>query len=187
MPFKFEKLEIPDLCLVEPKVYRDPRGFFAEIYHLDEFVTAKIAGSFTQVNHSRSGRGVVRGLHYQKNPAAQGKLVRVLAGEIFDVAVDIRKGSPFYGRWVGIRLNALDMKMLYVPEGFAHGFSVISDSAEVEYFCTRDYSPKNERGIHYADTELGIDWQTAKPVVSQKDMQNPPLKLADNNFIYEKK
>jgi len=186
MAFTFKRLSNPDLVLIEPKIYGDTRGFFAEIYRTSDFAAQGITKPFVQMNHSKSGRGVLRGLHYQKNPAAQAKLVRVLSGEVFDVAVDIRKGSPFYGRWEGTRLDAVRRQILYVPEGFAHGFLVLSDSAEVEYFCTALYSPEQERGIHYTDPALGIAWPGKDLLVSEKDARNSVLALADNNFIYEK-
>ena len=187
MPFTFQPLEIPGPALVTSKIWRDPRGFFAEIYRLPDFAGEGIGKAFVQLNQSRSERGVLRGLHYQNNPAAQAKLVRVLSGEIFDVAVDIRKGSPFYGRWAGTKLGTDRLETLYIPEGFAHGFMVLSDSADVEYMCTNVYAPEYERGIHYADPALGIGWPaTGKPLVSEKDLKNPVLAAADNNFIYEK-
>ncbi|MCA9398648.1 MAG: dTDP-4-dehydrorhamnose 3,5-epimerase, partial [Candidatus Omnitrophica bacterium] len=130
MSFKFEKLEIPDVIHIQPDVYRDKRGFFAEIYKKKDFAEFGIAEEFVQINHSRSEKNVLRGMHCQLNPVAQGKLVSVFQGEIFDAVIDIRKGSPYFGKWVGIHLTAEKKNMLYVPPGFAHGFCVISEEAE---------------------------------------------------------
>jgi len=180
MGFKFQKLDIPGVMLVEPQILKDGRGFFAEIFKTTEF--AGISGPFVQVNHSKSSKNVLRGLHFQRNPMAQAKLVRVLEGEVFDVAVDIRKKSPFYGKYVSMKLDSLSMKMLYIPEGFAHGFLVLSDTAQVEYFCTNVYSPSDERGIIYNDPFLKIDWPVKNPVLSAKDMKYSGFDKADSNF-----
>ena len=131
MPFEFKRLEIPDVILITPKVFTDERGFFIETYQKDDFAKAGITGEFVQQNHSKSIKGVLRGLHYQKEPYAQAKLVRCIKGEIFDVAVDIRKNSPTFGKYVSVILSEENKKMLYIPRGFAHGFEVISDEAEV--------------------------------------------------------
>ncbi|MFO0792870.1 MAG: dTDP-4-dehydrorhamnose 3,5-epimerase [Candidatus Brocadiaceae bacterium] len=187
MPFTFKKLEIPDVLLIEPKVFPDKRGFFAEIYKYADFFQSGITKQIVQINYSKSEKNVLRGLHYQKNPSAQGKLVRVISGEIFDIAVDIRYSSPHYGKWVGVTLSAENMKMLYIPEGFAHGFCVTSDQAEITYHCTNVYSPEHERGILWNDPELNIQWPIKNPIVSEKDIRSPLLMYADNNFVYEKK
>ncbi|MCP4371121.1 MAG: dTDP-4-dehydrorhamnose 3,5-epimerase [Deltaproteobacteria bacterium] len=185
MPFLFNKLEIPDVVLIEPEMFPDARGTFGELYKLSDFSQSGIKKQVVQINYSKSDKNVLRGLHYQKNPMAQEKIVRVLSGKILDVAVDLRLGSPFYSKWVGVSLSSFDMKMLYIPEGFAHGFSVLSDSAEIEYLCTNVYSPENEKRIIYNDPALNIDWGLKNPVLSQKDAQYPVLALADNNFVYE--
>lgn len=184
MTFKFTRLEIPDVILIEPKVFSDERGFFMEAYKHSDFVAFGIPVTFVQDNHSRSTRGVLRGLHYQNPPKAQGKLVRVVSGEIFDVAVDIRlaRGSPTYGKWVGIRLSAKNKQMLYIPPGFAHGLCVLSEVAEVIYKVTEEFSPRHEAGIIWNDPEIGIHWPIEHPILSPKDAALPMLRDADNYF-----
>ena len=184
MPFRFTRLEIPEVVLIEPAVFSDERGFFMEAYKYSEFAAFGISERFLQDNHSRSRKGVLRGLHYQNPPKAQGKLVRVVAGESFDVAVDIRKGSPTYGRWVGATLSAENKAMLYIPAGFAHGFCVLSEAAEVLYKTTAEYAPECEAGIIWNDSEIGIRWPVEDPIVSPKDAGWPPLKEAVNGFAY---
>ncbi len=184
MPFEFNRLALPDVILVIPKIFGDPRGFFLEFYKHSDFVKGGIPEHFVQDNHSKSARGVLRGLHYQKNPHAQGKLVRCLTGRIFDVAVDIRKGSPRFGAWVGAELTGENSHMLYVPPGFAHGFVVLSESVEVVYKCTTEYAPSADRGIIWNDPEIGIRWPITDPVLSEKDCAQPPLSKADNNFTF---
>ena len=185
MPFEFKRLEIPDVILIKPKVFEDERGFFMEVYKRSEFEAFGILESFVQDNHSRSVKGVLRGLHYQNPPKAQGKLVRVVVGEIFDVAVDIRKGSPYYGKWVGLILSSQNKKMLYIPPGFAHGFCVLSEVAEVIYKTTEEYSPDHEAGIIWNDPEINIDWPIKNPFLSEKDKKWPFLREAWNEFLYE--
>lgn len=182
MPFDFQELAIPGILLVQPKVFGDERGFFLETYKRTDFARAGVGGHFVQDNYSKSAKGVLRGLHYQKNPKAQGKLVCCMNGKIFDVAVDIRKGSPYYGKWVSAELSGENRHMLYVPPGFAHGFQVISDTAEVLYKCTEEYSPSDDRGIIWNDPELRIAWPLGNPVLSRKDRVHPVLRGADNNF-----
>jgi dTDP-4-dehydrorhamnose 3,5-epimerase len=184
MPFRFVKTEIPEVVIIEPRVFPDERGFFMETYKRSEFAALGIGEIFVQVNRSKSPKGVLRGLHYQKRPQAQGKLVHVLAGEIFDVAVDIRQGAPTFGRSVIIELSSENKRMLYVPAGFAHGFCVISDDAEVSYMTTAEYAPEYEAGIRWDDPDLAIDWPIASPRLSQRDLLWPCLKDADNNFCY---
>lgn len=184
MPFRFKRLEIPEVVLIEPEVFSDERGFFMETYKHSEFFAFGIRAHFVQDNHSRSIRGVLRGLHYQNPPMAQGKMVRVMLGEIFDVAVDIRKGSPTYGKWVGMRLSAENRRMLYIPEGFAHGFCVLSDVAEVIYKVTEEYSQEHESGICWNDPDIGINWPIEKPLLSARDAVLPPLRKAGNYFVY---
>lgn len=184
MPFEFIPLNIPGLVVVEPRVFGDERGAFLEIYKHSDFVRAGIAEHFVQDNYSRSSRGVLRGLHYQKSPKAQGKLVRCLRGRIYDVAVDIRLGSPTYARWAGIELSDASDRMLYLPPGFAHGFLVLSEVAEVLYKCTEEYSPGDDRGILWNDPEVGIDWPLGEPILSSKDRLLPILRAAENDFRY---
>jgi dTDP-4-dehydrorhamnose 3,5-epimerase len=184
MPFKFSRLEIPDIILVEPLSFKDNRGVFMELYKYSDFARAGIKEYFLQDNYSRSVKNVLRGLHYQKYPRAQGKLVRCLKGRVFDVAVDIRNGSPTYGRWVGVELSENNNLMLYIPPAFAHGFLVLSSFAEVLYECTEEYSPEDDRGIIWNDPDIRINWPVKKPILSEKDRRHPLLKDADNNFRY---
>jgi dTDP-4-dehydrorhamnose 3,5-epimerase len=169
----FKQLSIPDVLLIEPQIFNDERGFFFESHNQREFekaINRKVA--FVQDNHSKSSKGVLRGLHYQLDPYAQGKLVRVVSGEVFDVAVDIRKNSITYGQWVEVFLSAENKKQLWIPEGFAHGFLVVSDVAEFCYKTTNYYSPEHEKCIKYDDVNLAIKWpQLSKDyIVSNKDL-----------------
>lgn len=184
MPFQFTRLDIPEVILVEAKKFGDERGYFMETYRYDEFAKNGINARFVQANFSHSAHGILRGLHYQRAPAAQGKLVRAVNGEIFDVAVDIRKGSPTYGLWVGEILSSKNGRLLWVPPGFAHGFLVLSESADVSYQVDAYYSAENERGIQWNDPAIGIEWGTDIPILSPKDAKNPSLVDADNNFVY---
>ena len=186
MPFTFKKLEIPEVVLVEPRVFADNRGFFLENYKYSEFADFGIKDNFVQDNHSKSVKGVLRGLHYQKLPKAQAKLVRCISGEIFDVAVDIRKGSPTFGKWVGEIISEENKKELYIPIGFAHAFCVLSDEAEINYKSSDEYSPESEGEICWNDPTINISWPIKNPIVSEKDGRNKPLNEADNNFIYKK-
>ncbi len=184
MPFEFKRLALPEVIMVSPKVFADERGFFKELYKQGDFEEAGINATFVQDNVSFSTRGVLRGLHYQLHPQAQGKLVSCLKGKIFDVAVDIRKGSPRYGKWVGVELSEENHQMLYIPVGFAHGFLVLSEEALVLYKCTAEYNPQLEAGIIWDDPQLAIDWPLKRPVLSPKDAVLPPLEEAKNNFVY---
>ena len=184
MPFEFSTFDIPGPIIVVPKVFGDDRGFFVELYKHSDFVRGGISDHLVQDNYSKSARGVSRGLHYQKHPHAQGKLVICMKGSIYDVAVDIRKGSPHYGKWIGIELSEANRQMLYVPPGFAHGFQVLSDTAEVLYKCTAEYSPANEGGVIWNDATINVSWPLKDPVLSGKDKVNPLLRDADNNFEY---
>ncbi len=184
MPFKFERLEIPEVLLVEPVIFEDERGFFAETYKYSDFERMGIKYDFVQDNHSSSKKRVLRGLHYQLEPKAQGKLVRIIRGAVFDVAVDIRKGSSTYGRWVGEVLSVENRKMLWVPPGFAHGFVTLEDSTEIFYKTTEEYSPGHDRGIIWNEPEIGIAWPVKDPLVSPKDAKLPSLRDAENNFTY---
>lgn len=185
MPFEFQRLEIPDLILVKPRVFRDERGFFLETYKQSDFSTHGIPEAFVQDNHSRSTRGVLRGLHYQNPPQAQGKLVRVVRGEVFDVAVDLRRGSPTYKVWNSVVLSEESAEMFYIPPGFAHGFCVLSDVADFVYKVTAEYAPELDAGIRWDDPEIGIDWPVAEPIVSSKDAGLPLLAEAEIEFEYE--
>ena len=172
---KVTATENPEVLLIEPDVFRDPRGFFMETFHARKFRLQGLPELFVQDNHSRSSRGVLRGLHYQlKHP--QGKLVRVVSGEVLDVAVDIRRGSPFFGRWTGVVLSEDNLKQLYIPPGFAHGFCVLSEHADVLYKCTDFYTPGDEYGIAWDDPDIGIEWPELDYVLSDKDRRYSRLK-----------
>ena len=171
---KLIHLEIPGVVLVEPTVFPDARGFFLETFHERKYREGGIAASFVQDNHSRSVRGTLRGLHSQRQHP-QGKLVRVIEGEIFDVAVDVRRGSPTFARWVGVPLSAENFHQLYIPPGFVHGFCVLSEVAQVEYKCTDFYAPNDEQSVIWNDPDIGIEWPVADPVISAKDRVAPRL------------
>jgi dTDP-4-dehydrorhamnose 3,5-epimerase len=171
---KFTPLALPDVILVEPDVHRDARGFFVETYHLEKYRAGGIAGPFVQDNHSRSVRGTLRGLHAQRR-RPQGKLVRAVDGEMFDVAVDIRRGSATFGRWIGVRLSGENFQQLYIPPGFAHGFCVLSAVVHVEYKCTDFYDAGDEIGLAWNDPDVGIEWPIRDPIISDKDRKLPPL------------
>lgn len=187
MPFQFKRLEIPELVLIEAQAFEDGRGFFMEAYKKSEFSDHGIPQVFVQDNYSNSVRGTLRGLHYQQHPKAQAKLVTVLRGEVFDVALDIRKGSPTYGQWVGVVLTGQKHHMLYIPAGFAHGFCVLSEEADILYKVTQEYAPALDRGILWNDPEVGIRWPIEEPVLSAKDAQLPLLNEADNDFVCEER
>jgi dTDP-4-dehydrorhamnose 3,5-epimerase len=175
MPFTFQQLSIPGIILIEPHIVSDPRGFFMEAYKRSAFAAAGIDDEFVQENHSASERGVLRGLHYQKPPYGQCKLLRVLSGEIFDVAVDLRHDSPTAGRWIGTRLSAGNRRMVYLPQWCAHGFCVVSDRAEVVYMMTKEYAPGHESGFMWNDPRLAIDWPISAPTLSDRDAKWPPF------------
>lgn len=179
MAFNFIRQKIPEIILIEPKVFHDERGFFFETYKESEFSEYGISSKFAQDNHSMSGKGVLRGLHYQLEPAGQGKLIRVVSGSIFDVTVDVRKGSRSFGKWLSVELSSKDKNILWVPEGFAHGFLSLENNTEVLYKTTAEYSPELERGIIFNDPALGIEWPIRNPIVSKKDSMHPRLKDAD--------
>jgi len=184
MPFIFEDTCLPGVKIVTPRVFPDGRGSFLESYKRSDFVKAGIDADFLQDNHSKSAGGVIRGLHYQKAPYAQAKLLRVVAGTIYDVVVDLRKGSPAYGKWLGVELSSENCKMIYVPVGFAHGFSAISESVEILYKVSAEYCKAAEAGIIWNDPALGIDWRLENPILSEKDAVLPPLSAADSNFVF---
>lgn len=185
MPFEFVRLRIPEVVLIKAMQFPDERGVFVETYKRSEFLANGIAEEFVQDNYSHSVRGVLRGLHYQDPPKAQAKLVSVIRGEIFDVAVDIRSGSPTYSQWVGLHMSSDENAMLYVPVGFAHGFQVLSAEADVTYKVTEEYSPEADRGIVWDDPELKIAWPIHKALVSTKDANLPLLADAENSFPFE--
>lgn len=168
---------LPEVLLVEPDVFGDSRGFFQEIWRLENYIAAGIPGPFVQDNLSRSGKGVLRGLHYQE-PGAQGKLVQAIAGAVFDVAVDIRRGSDTFGQWAGEILSAENHRQLWVPPGFAHGYCVVSDSADFIYKCTSPYRPTDEHAIRFDDPDIGIDWPVREPRLSDRDRSAPLLRDA---------
>ncbi|MCP4417304.1 MAG: dTDP-4-dehydrorhamnose 3,5-epimerase [Chloroflexi bacterium] len=186
MPFQFHQLAIPEVILVEPHRFGDSRGFFMETYQYETFAANGITPRFVQDNYSRSAKGVLRGLHYQKEPYAQGKLLLVVAGEVFDVAVDIRQGSSTFGHWVGETLSAENGRMLYVPPGFAHGFCVLSETADLTYKATNIYKPETDRGIIWNDPQIGIEWPVINPNLSTKDVNLPTLAEADINYTFAK-
>jgi dTDP-4-dehydrorhamnose 3,5-epimerase len=180
--FLFENLAIPDVVKITPDVHGDQRGFFVEVYKQSDFVAAGIAADWQQFNRSRSGRNVLRGLHYQLAPHAQAKLVMPLAGDIFDVAVDLRQDSTTFGRWVGEALSADQHEALFVPCGFAHGFVVTSEQADILYYCDGEYELEAERGIIWNDADLNINWPIPQPILSAKDKEYPAFADAEYNF-----
>ncbi len=169
-----EETTLEGVKLITPRVFDDPRGYFMETFNARDYREAGLAHEYVQDNHSRSVRGVLRGLHYQY-PTWQGKLVRVVSGEVFDVAVDIRRNSPTYARWFGVTLSAQNKKLLYIPPGFAHGFCVTSDAADVLYKCTALYSPAEDRCVLWNDPEIGVDWPLDNPLVSERDQKGARL------------
>ena len=176
MPFNFTKMNIEGVILVEPKVFGDERGFFMESYKASEFKANGIEVDFVQDNHSKSTKGVLRGLHFQKEPKSQAKLVRCTKGKILDIGVDLRPGSETFGKWVGAELSEENKNMLFLPEGFAHGFAVLSDEAEVLYKASNEYSVEHDAGIRWNDPEIGVKWGIENPLVSEKDAIMPFLK-----------
>ena len=177
MPFEFEPQKIKDVILVKPKVFGDNRGFFMETYKKSDFVANGIDVEFNQDNHSKSSAHVLRGLHFQKAPYAQAKLVRCARGRIYDVAVDIRKDSPTCGQYVKVELSEDNKHMLFIPEGFAHGFVVLSDEAELIYKASGEYAPSADCGIIWNDKDINIDWNIDfEPILSEKDMAQKTFK-----------
>lgn len=183
---QIEKTNIPGLTLINPRVFEDNRGYFFESYNERKFLEHDLKYPFVQDNESLSTYGTIRGLHYQLAPHAQAKLVRVITGRIFDVAVDIREGSPTFGQWHGAELSEDNKKQLLIPRGFAHGFSVLSETAIVFYKCDDFYNPDSERGIYYRDESLNIDWkiEPENAIVSEKDQKLPNLADAEMNFSF---
>ena len=182
MPFVFTPLRIPDVVLVDARSFGDARGLFRELWKESDFAANGIPARFVQDNHSRSVRGVLRGLHFQRPPHAQGKLVYAMNGEILDVVVDVRKSSPTYGQWVSAVLSGDNGHALWVPAGFAHGFAVRSDVAHLMYKVTDVYSPECDAGILWNDPDLNIDWGVDAPLLSAKDTQLPRLRDTDSGF-----
>lgn len=178
---------LPDVFLIEPKVIGDQRGFFLESYHREKYAALGIHDEFVQDNHSQSVRGTLRGLHYQLEHA-QAKLCRVVQGEVLDVAVDIRRGSPTFGRWVSAVLSAENKRLIYVPQGFAHGFVVLSETAEFLYKCSDFYHAEHEHGVLWSDPQLNIRWNVANPILSAKDQKYPTLAQVPQELLpkYEK-
>jgi dTDP-4-dehydrorhamnose 3,5-epimerase len=184
MPFSFYATDLPGVIAIETKLFKDDRGFFTETFKQSDFLKAGIRESFIQDNFSCSCYGVLRGLHYQKEPHGQAKLVMVSKGEIFDVAVDIRRGSPRYGKWTGLTLSGTNGRMLFIPVGFAHGFCVLSEEAYVTYKVTSEYKPEADRGIIWDDPNIQIAWPVEIPLLSPKDGELPQLHDADNDFVF---
>lgn len=173
MPFSFTQTEIPDVILIEPRVFEDSRGFFLESFKESPFVEAGITERFVQDNHSRSAKGTLRGLHYQVEPFAQGKLVRVTRGRVLDVAVDLRPSSGTFKKWVAEELSGDNFRMLYIPPGFAHGFVALEEDTDFLYKCTAEYDAASERGIRWNDPDLALPWPLAEPLVSERDQALP--------------
>jgi dTDP-4-dehydrorhamnose 3,5-epimerase len=183
---RFLPTELPDVIVIEPDVHRDSRGFFLETYHAEKYRDGGVAVTFVQDNHSKSVRRTLRGLHAQlRRP--QAKLVRVLHGEIFDVAVDVRRGSPTFGRWVGVTLSAENFRQCFIPAGFVHGFCVLSESAEIEYKCTDFYDPGGEITVLWNDPDIGVTWPLREPILSAKDEKGMRLaELTDTLPVYRR-
>lgn len=183
-PIEIRKTALPGVLIVVPRVFRDDRGFFLESFNKAVFRDAGLPTEFVQDNHSRSAKGVLRGMHYQLQ-RPQGKLVRVTRGKIFDVAADIRRGSPTFGKWVGVTLDDSELSALWIPPGFAHGFCALTEGVDVTYKCTELYAPADERGIIWNDPTLAIDWPVAKPIVNAKDLKFAKLTESDDLPRYE--
>lgn len=183
---KIIETPLPGLLVIEPSVFNDQRGYFYESYNLNRYTGLGVETVFVQDNESKSDMGVIRGLHYQLNPVAQAKLVRVVQGAVYDVALDLRKGSPTFGKWFGIEISESDKKQLFIPRGFAHGFSVLSETAIFSYKCDNAYSREHERAINAFDPQLAIDWQLNESEwkVSEKDKIAPLFADAEMNFIF---
>ena len=178
MPFVFTPGPLAGLIIIEPRVFADERGYFLESYKASDFAAAGIPGPFVQDNHSRSCKGTLRGLHFQRHPHAQGKLVRVTRGAVWDVAVDLRKGSPNYGKWFGIELTEENHLMFWIPPGFAHGFVALSDNTELQYKCTAEYHAPSDGGVRWDDPDIGIPWPDLgiPYILSEKDKKLPLLR-----------
>lgn len=184
---KIIETPIPGLLIIEPRVFADERGYFFESFSESKFAENGLVSKFVQDNESKSHQGVIRGLHYQLAPFAQTKLIRVIRGTVYDVAVDLREGSPTFGLWYGLEVSASKKNQFYIPKGFAHGFSVLSEYAIFSYKCDEFYNPSAERGIRLDDPTLNVDWKVPvhEAVISGKDLQNPYFAGAEKNFKYE--
>jgi len=178
------KTKINGLLIIEPDIFYDDRGYFFESFNEKKYQEIGISKKFVQDNQSKSKKGTIRGLHYQVGKNAQGKLVRVVNGKIRDISVDIRFNSPTFGQYIAVELSSQNCLQLWIPEGFAHGFSTLEDNTIVQYKCTAFYSSKDERGILYNDPDLSIDWGIKDPIVSKKDLENTLFKNIDKDFIY---
>jgi dTDP-4-dehydrorhamnose 3,5-epimerase len=176
MPFLFKLLSIPEVILIEPKIFTDNRGYFLESFKSSDFLLNKIPNYFVQDNLSFSRKNVIRGMHFQKKPMEQGKLVSVIKGRVLDVVVDIRRESPTFMKWIAVELDDRQHAMLYVPEGLAHGFLSLTEEVYLLYKCTKEYDPKLDSGIRWDDPDIGIDWPVNNPIISEKDHQSPYLK-----------
>mgnify|MGYP000887012622 FL=1 len=177
--------EIPGLLIIKPKVFEDARGYFFESFNQEKFESAGIQASFVQDNESKSQKNVLRGLHFQKPPYAQGKLVRVMKGSVLDVAVDLRTGSPTYGKWASIVLSESNKFMYWIPEGMAHGFLTLEDNTVFFYKCTQIYNPASEGSIRWDDPDLGIEWKLqSPPLLSDKDKVSPPFRTFESPFVF---
>ena len=185
MPVTFVETEIPEVLVVKSPVYGDERGYFCETHNQAAWREAGVCPAFVQDNLSASKKGVLRGMHYQIEPHAMGKLVRVVRGSVFDVGVDLRRGSPTFGKWVGRTLGDDPGAAMWIPEGFAHGFLALEDDTLVAYKCTAAYAPESERSLLYSDPDVGIQWPMPPTLVSDKDVAAPALAAADFNFVYQ--
>ena len=181
---KIIKTPIPDLLVVEPSVFNDQRGYFFEVYNQERYFNNNMQMQFVQDNESKSGKNVIRGLHFQKPPFAQGKLVRVIQGKVLDVAVDIRKGSPTYGSYHAVELDAISKRMFYIPEGFAHGFLTMEEDTIFAYKCTNYYNKESEGSLLWSDETIGIKWNIKNPILSEKDKIAPLFKDFNSPFKY---
>ena len=175
MPFEFIETTLDGVLIIQPKTFPDNRGDFSEVYKHSDFLSAGIKKHFVQTNVSTSKKGVLRGMHYQTEPASQAKLLQVVSGSGFDVAVDIRKDSPTFGKWISVTLTANQKNMIYIPEGFAHGFLALEDNTKLVYNCTAEYSPEHERGLRWDDPALNIMWPIGNPIIADRDAQYPTL------------
>ena len=176
MPFEFRETELDGVIEIYPRVFNDDRGYFLETYKKSDFNSAGIIEDFIQDNHSYSSKGTLRGMHLQKSPFAQGKLVSVVEGKVLDLAIDLRKGSDTFSKWVGVELDGKKNNMLYIPPGFAHAFIVLSENAHFLYKCTAEYNPEAEAGIRWDDPDIGVKWPLSEPLVSERDSKLPYLK-----------
>lgn len=186
MPVEIERTELEDVLVVKTRVFADSRGFFLEVYSQTAWEEKGLRAAFVQDNLSKSSKGTLRGMHYQLAPHAMGKLVRVVSGAAFDVAVDLRRGSPTFGRWVGHVLTGENGLGLWIPAGFAHGFLALEDETYLLYKCTAHYAPQSERSLNYADPKVGIRWPMEPALLSPKDAEAPMLDKADYNFVWIK-